>query len=120
MVTPNISNVNSTTEYIIYMIMGSYFKKAVCKSEIRLKQLMVSYGETKRDTQIKIEEKCISYIDNEIIGHVPEDIFNDMVEVHFRNNDTLKRQEVEFDGYDWKLFMWSDRGQFDFRFSRYE
>lgn len=114
-----INNTNDAITYVIYMIMGSYFKKAVCKSTMKEKQLKVVYCETKRDTQIKMEERCINYIENKFIGVAPEEIFDDMVEVHFKLNHEEKRTDVVFIGFDWKLTMWgvnSSKGiMFDYK-----
>ena len=101
-----INNTNDAIVYIIYMIMGSYFKKTICKSTMREKQLKIVYCETKRDTQINIEERCINYIENKFIGVVPEEIFGDMVEVQFVLNRKENRTDVVFIGFDWKLTMW--------------
>lgn len=114
-----INNTNDAITYVIYMIMGSYFKKAVCKSTMKEKQLKVVYCETKRDTQIKMEERCINYIENRFLDVAPEEIFNDMVEVHFAVNHKEKRTDVVFIGFDWKLTMWgtsSNKGiMFDYK-----
>ena len=115
-----INNSNDAIAYVVYMIMGSYFKKTVCKSTLKEKQLKVVYWETKRDTQIKMEERCINYIDTKLVGVVPEEIFDDMVEVHFVPNAKEHRLDVLFEGFDWKLRMWgvnSSKGiMFDYKF----
>lgn len=115
-----INNSNDAIAYVVYMIMGSYFKKTVCMSTIKERQLKVVYCETKRDTQIKMEERCINYIDTKLVGEVPEEIFNDMVEVHFIPNTKEHRLDVLFEGFDWKLRMWgvnSSKGiMFDYKF----
>lgn len=115
-----VNDNNSVTSYIIYMIMGSYFKKAVCKSEMKERQLRVVYSETKKDNQIKIEERCANYIDSRIVGVIPDEIFDDMVEVKFIPNKKENRLDVLFTGFDWKLLMWgvnSPKGMmFDYKF----
>lgn len=117
----NVKNKSSSEAiaYAIYMIMGSYFKKAVCKSIIKEGQLRVAYSETKRDTQIKMEERCINYIDSRVLGVVPDEIFDDMVEVKFITNNEEHRIDVLFEGFDWKLRMWgitSNKGiMFDYK-----
>lgn len=115
-----INNSNEAITYIIYMIMGSYFKKTVCKSTLKEKQLKVVYCETKRDTQIKMEERCINYIDTKLVGVVPDEIFGDMVEVHFVPNAKEHRFDVLFEGFDWKLRMWGENSNkgimFDYKF----
>lgn len=103
-----INNTNDAIAYVIYMIMGSYFKKTVCKSTMKERQLKVVYGETKRDNQIKMEERCINYIENKFIGVAPEEIFGDMVEVRFKPNEKEDRIDVIFTGFDWELTMWGN------------
>lgn len=117
----SISNNNKSIAYAIYMMMGSYFKKAVCKSEILRKNLLLVYAETKRDNQIRLEERCENYIENFIVPNVPDEIFQDMVEVYFVNNKETNTLEVIFVGFDWKITMWGDSSakgvRFDYIFS---
>lgn len=103
-----INNTNDAIAYVIYMIVGSYFKKTVCKSTMKEKQLKVVYGETKRDTQIKLEERCIKYVESKLLSIAPEEIFDDMAEVHFKLNKEANRIDVIFTGFDWRLTMWGD------------
>ena len=103
-----VNNSNDAIAYAIYMIVGSYFKKAVCLSTIKERQLKVVYCETKRETQIKMEERCINYVDTRLVGVVPDDIFEDMVEVKFVPNQKENRLEVVFYGFDWKLRVWGE------------
>lgn len=89
--------------YAIFMIVGSYFKKAVPVSDIKEKRLRLYYSEQKRDNQIKMEEQCIKYFENFINDELTEDMLNDMVEVKFidmSNRDSIK---VIFNGFDWSL-----------------
>lgn len=115
-----VSNSNDAIAYAIYMIVGSYFKKAVCLSPLKERQLKVVYCETKKDTQVKIEERCINYVDSRIVGVIPDDIFDDMVEVHFVPNKKEERLDVLFEGFNWKMAVWgtsSNRGiMFDYKF----
>lgn len=103
-----IDNTKDAIAYAIYMIVGSYFKKTVCLSVIKERQLKVIYGETKKDTQLKMEERCIKYVDSRIVGVVPDEIFDDMVEVRFFSNKKDNRTEVIFEGFDWKLKVWGE------------
>lgn len=98
-----VSDANNSIAYAIYMIMGSYFKKAVCKSSLKEQQLKVIYAEQKRENQFKIEERCENYIENRIVPEVPSEIFEDMVEVKMKslNNKVI----VTFIGFDWQLSL---------------
>lgn len=90
--------------YIIYMICGSYFKKAICMSKLREKQLKIAYSEQKRDNQIKLEERCDNYLNSRVLPKLPEEIFEDMVDVQFINSDNYII--VKFIGFNWTLEMW--------------
>ena len=101
-----LTSVKDASAYIIYMMLGSYFKKAVCVSSSKESQLKIAYLEQKKDNQIKQEERCENYIEQRIIPVMPQEIFEDMVEVRFldENNHIL----VEFRGYDWEITMWAE------------
>jgi hypothetical protein len=108
--------------YVIYMMMGSYFKKAVCDSPLKLGQLRIAYCEQKSDNQIRMEERCVNYIDNRVVGVVPDNIFEDMVDVKFVRKDSIT--VVRFIGLDWYLDMWGyiEKGNvnFDYKFTSNE
>lgn len=93
--------------YTIYMMLGSYFKKAVCTSTIKEGQLRIAYNEQKKDNQVKYEEYCDRYIEDKIVPDVPEVIFDDMVEVSFIE-DNSPSISVIFVGFDWKITMWAE------------
>lgn len=102
-----VTSQQELSAYVIYMILGSYFKKAVCVSTIKETQLRLAYLAQKRDNQINMEERCDNYVTSRLIPNVPEIIFNDMVEVRFLlNND---KYIVEFTGFDWKISMWANQ-----------
>ena len=102
-----VTSQQELSAYVIYMILGSYFKKAVCASTIKESQLRLAYLAQKRDNQINMEERCDNYVASRLIPNVPKVIFNDMVEVRFLlNND---KYIVEFTGFDWKINMWANQ-----------
>ena len=102
-----VTSQKELSAYVIYMILGSYFKKAVCVSPIKESQLRLAYLAQKRDNQINMEERCDNYVTSRLIPNVPEIIFDDMVEVRFfLNND---KYVVEFTGFDWKINMWANQ-----------
>ena len=70
-------------DYIMYMILGSYFTKAVCKSPIREKQLLLYYKDLKPTDQVDLENLCIRYIEK-FKNAVPEDFWKQEMEVHFQ------------------------------------
>lgn len=102
-----VTSQQELSAYVIYMILGSYFKKAVCVSTIKETQLRLAYLAQKRDNQINMEERCDNYVTSRLIPNVPEVIFNDMVEVRFFINNG--KYVVEFTGFDWKINMWANQ-----------
>lgn len=102
-----VTSQKELSAYVIYMILGSYFKKAVCVSTIKETQLRLAYLAQKRDNQINMEERCDNYVTSRLIPNVPEVIFNDMVEVRFFINNG--KYVVEFTGFDWKINMWANQ-----------
>lgn len=101
-----VSKEQEAMAYTIYMMLGSYFKKAVCNSNIRLGQLKLEYCEQKRDKQIKNEERCDYFIENKMIPNLPEIIFGDMVDVYFIAENGIVY--TKFVGFDWHIIMWAD------------
>ncbi len=73
-------------DYIMYMILASYFNKAVCQSPLREKQLFLCYKDIKLDEQLKMEEACIRYIEK-FQKAVPESFWKQEVEVHFKGRN---------------------------------
>lgn len=101
------TSVKDATAYTIYMMFGSYFKKAVCTSKIKENKLKVAYKEQKRDNQIRLEERCEDYIEQHIVSEVPTEIFEDMVEVRFYDYSE-RGAIVTFTGFDWVIKMWAE------------
>lgn len=69
-------------DYIMYMILGSYFTKSVCKSPIREKQLLLYYKDLKPTEQVDLENLCIRYVEK-FMKAVPEEFWEQEMEVHF-------------------------------------
>ena len=91
-----LTNSQAALGYAIYMIGGSYFKKARCKNEIHEKGLRVQYFEQKLDKQYDMEERCINYFEKVILQEVPEELFDRSVEVFFKYLPDDKGCEVYF------------------------
>ena len=102
-----ITSVKDASAYTIYMMFGSYFKKAVCTSKIKENKLKIAYKEQKKDNQIRLEERCENYIEQHIVPGVPAEIFDDMVEVRF-SDDSKRGTIVTFTGFDWMIKMWAE------------
>lgn len=69
--------------YAIYMIAGSYFKDAKYRSPYDATRRRLQYVEVKLDIQYTMEEKCIKYIEEELLPKLPVQIWNQSVIVEF-------------------------------------
>ena len=54
-------------EYAMYMMLGSYFKKATCKSKIIEKRLFLYYQDLGCSKQEDLEEEVIKFIDETLL-----------------------------------------------------
>lgn len=68
-------------DYVIYMMAGSYFKKAECSSKLYEKKLCISYRETKERLQFQMEDIVIDYVEKEILPQLPADISQQSAQV---------------------------------------
>lgn len=87
MMKMNVTNEKETLAYVIYMITGSYFKKVICeKAKLQEQKLFLYYQEEKREHQYFLEDQCIEYSENVLLTTLPEKIWEQEVEVHFRSS----------------------------------
>lgn len=63
-VSKNQENLN----YAIYMIVGSYFKNALCKNTRLENRLSVQYREQKQENQIALEKRCLDYFKEKLLN----------------------------------------------------
>ena len=77
----NITNKQLAMEYVLYMMISSYFNKAKCKTEFLEKKLYLHYQEIKKEEQFILEDQCIDYIEQELFNELPEEIWKQNVEV---------------------------------------
>ena len=96
-------------DYIIYMMVGSYFTGTVCRSHMTEKRLFLFYKDISINTQYNLEEKCISYVENKLIQELPADIWKERVTVSMRPEDAqMHKTEVIFTGRGWQLKLHSE------------
>ena len=103
MVKMNFTNNQTVFEYVIYMMLGSYFDKAVCKNRNLERNLYVQYLEQKERSQIQMENICIKYVEKKMLPHLPEKFWEQEVEVRFCPTDMDGVKEVQFHGKDFVL-----------------
>ena len=79
-VSKNQENIN----YAIYMIGGSYFKKASCSNTRLETRLRVQYMEQKQEKQAALEEKCIKYFEEKLLKNKAlDDVWKQSVDCEF-------------------------------------
>jgi len=93
MVKMNFTNNQAAFEYAMYMMLGSYFRKASCKNKLMEKKLYVQYLEQKEKKQIELEDICLRFIHKELLSHLPETFWERDVEVRFRPTKLKGLQE---------------------------
>lgn len=104
--TQKIKRLNAM-EYIIYMMIGSYFKSAKCTSKILEQRLFLYYKDMNEKTQIEKETKIINYAENILKKSVGEHIWEEDVLVNF-GTGWSKGTQVSFEGKDWSLIIYVD------------
>lgn len=103
MMKMNLTNDQAALEYALYMIVGSYFPKTIReKSKFQEQKLFLYYQEQKRENQYFLEEQCIRYAEHTLLPMIPEKIWEQKVEVHFRRVKGAKRC-ICFKGKDFVL-----------------
>ena len=65
------------------MIVGSYFKKASCASSLQERSMRLQYCEQKQESQYRMEDVCISYVEQELLPKLPESFWNREMQVYF-------------------------------------
>ena len=70
-------------EYAVYMIVGSYFQSADVKVSCRSNACVSSTGSTKLDTQYRMEDCCIRYVERQLLEQVPKDCSGTESESYF-------------------------------------
>ena len=63
-----------TNAYILYMIIGSYFRKCTCTSVITEHNLFLYYKEMPSGKQITAEEEIISYLESYLKKEIGDDL----------------------------------------------
>lgn len=82
MVKMNLTNNQTSFEYALYMIASSYFDRAECRNVFLERNMMLKYKEQKPDSQYKMEDICIGYM-NELNKKLPADFLKQKIRVYF-------------------------------------
>ena len=99
----NFTDNQTAFEYAIYMIVGSYFKKASCASSLQERSMRLQYCEQKQESQYRMEDVCISYVEQELLPKLPETFWNREMQVHFVRGCGGGISEIRFSSDNWIL-----------------
>ena len=99
-------------EYAVYMIVGSSFQSAGCKSVLQEQRRRIQYWEQKLDQQYRMEDCCIRYVERQLLEQVPKDCWEQKVKVTFCMDSETRESEIRFEGDRYVLSIF---GQWDRR-----
>ena len=95
MVKINFTNNQTAFEYALYMIAGSYFDKAICKSQLIEHNMFIQYKEQRLDKQYQMEDICIHFM-NDLVRRLPEKYFKQNMDVHLVRRKPGKPMQILF------------------------
>lgn len=99
MVKMRFTDNQTAFDYALYMIAASYFDKTVCASKLTEKNMMLQYKEQRLNSQYRMEEICIRYMDR-LERELPEWIFAQNMTVHlYRRLNGVTRIVFECDSF---------------------
>ena len=103
MVKFNIVDNQTAFEYVMYMMFGSYFHKAVHKNQMLEKKMYVQYMEQKDKSQFQMEDICIRFIEKKLMKELPEGLWNQKVTVRIVPTKMKGLREIQFRGPEYTL-----------------
>ena len=103
MVKMNFTENQTAFEYAMYMMFGSYFDKAVHRNQLLEKKMYVQYMEQKERNQFQMEDICIRFIEKKLIPQLPQELWEQQVEVRIVPTEVKGLREIQFHGPDYTL-----------------
>ena len=103
MVKMNFTSNQTAFEYAVYMMVGSYFDKTVCKNKMLEKKMYVQYLEQKEKSQIQMERISIRFVEKELKRRLPKELWNQQVEVKFGRTNIEGVRDIQFHGSNYIL-----------------
>ena len=100
----NFTDNQTAFEYAMYMMMGSYFDKAICKNRLLERKMHVQYIEQKEKNQIQMEDICIRFIEQKLLSQLPEELWEQQVEVQIVPTELKGVREIRFLGPEYTLY----------------
>lgn len=73
--------------YAMYMMLGSYFRRATVTSHCALKTMYLYYAELGNEKQYAMEDIVIKFTENILRKELPEDIWEGEVKIFFRQEE---------------------------------
>ena len=68
-------------DYCLYMLLASYFDKAVCKNKTLENKLYLYYTELSADKQVDMEKRCLKALKKSALAKMPNNYFHQKVEI---------------------------------------
>ncbi|MBQ7774660.1 MAG: hypothetical protein IJ379_06895 [Lachnospiraceae bacterium] len=72
--------------YIVYMMLGSFFEKAVCKAKFLEKSLFLYYKDLSAEKQVKREEEILNDLEKQLAQYMDE-LKDNNCQVHIQYKD---------------------------------
>lgn len=92
------TNDQKSFEYAIFMMVGSYFKRAFAGSKGQEMSRLIQYLEQKLRDQYWMEESCEAFVRRELLPKLPKEIWKEEMKVSFIPLGESKVSEVRFQG----------------------
>lgn len=97
-------NNQAALDYVLYMIAGSYFKKASCeRSQYQERRLFMEYFQEAKENQYLMEELCITYMEKALMKKLPQEIWEQEVTAHLVKLPDMRNTCVIFKGESFRL-----------------
>ena len=108
--TKNMLSIDSNAQakfmaYIIYMIVGSYFKATNCLMQDFEYNLECVYVSGTEKLQMFMEDRCISFVEELLLPKLPLEFINEIVNVTFLEPDKNGRRAVCFEAEGYRLVV---------------
>ncbi len=97
-------NNQAAFEYVLYMIASSYFENANCVTGATESKLRLNYREQKANSQYRMEEFCISFMDR-FAERIGTDMFRRNVEVRLVRLREDRPVSVIFSGEGFRMTL---------------
>ncbi len=85
-------------DYCTYMMLSSYFDKAICKNKAYESKLFLYYQDLSVSQQIEMECRCLKTLREDVLCKLPKKFFYQMVEIHLVPQPGGGTEIVIFDG----------------------